>query len=223
MAKRHEQPNQPGGSAPRVGGRTGPWVLFGAIVALVLIGDLGLKYWSFQHVAKTPILLKNEGGPVVYVPDSDGGGWVSPYERGETRDPAVIPPHEPTVVIPGGLNFQLTLNQGAVFGTGQGGRPVFIAVSIVATLVILYMHYRSPSRAWAYQAGLALILGGALGNLYDRARYAAVRDMLHMLPDTRLWPWIFNPADVALVVGVGVVLVVSWWGDYRSKKAGPSV
>jgi signal peptidase II len=220
MANPNEQPNGSATPVPHVGKRPGPWALFVAIVALVLVADLGLKYWSFENVAQTPIRLENEGGPVVYVPAKDGEGWVSPYELGQTRDPATIPAHEPTVVIPGGLNLQLTLNQGAVFGTGQGGRPIFIAVSIVATIVILYMLYRSPRGAWAYQAGLALILGGALGNLYDRARYAAVRDMLHMLPDTKLWPWIFNPADVALVVGVGVVLLASWWGEHqRSKQA----
>jgi signal peptidase II len=121
-------------------------------------------------------------------------------------------------VIPGLLNFQLTLNTGAVFGTGQGGRPIFIAVSIVAVFVILFLLYRSPANARLYQIGLALILGGALGNLYDRVLYSAVRDMLHMLPSTGLWPWIFNPADVALVLGVALVLLVSWLSEMKLAK-----
>lgn len=214
MPKQDEQPSASADPIMRVGRRPGPWVLFVCIVALVLLADLGLKYWSFEHVANTPIQVRNIDGPVVFVPGESGkDGWVSAYETGQTSDPAVIPQHDPTVVIPGGLNLQLTLNQGAVFGTGQGGRPIFISVSILATIIILYMLYRSPHGAWAHQAALALILGGAMGNLYDRVRYSAVRDMLHMLPDTRLWPWIFNPADVALVVGVGLVLLVSWWSE----------
>ena len=80
-------------------------------------------------------------------------------------------------------------------------------------MVILVLLYRSPIEARAYQVALALILGGALGNLYDRVRFAAVRDMLHMLPSTKLWPWIFNPADVALVIGVGLVLLTSYLAE----------
>ena len=80
---------------------------------------------------------------------------------------------------------------------------------------------------------MALILGGALGNLYDRVRFSAVRDMLHMLPDTDLpfgWAWpggstgifpsIFNPADAALACGVCMVLLISWVTEAKqSKKA----
>ncbi|NJS15352.1 MAG: hypothetical protein HC788_13065, partial [Sphingopyxis sp.] len=67
---------------------------------------------------------------------------------------------------------------------------------------------------------LGLVLAGALGNLYDRVVYGAVRDMLHMFPGVELpfgwtwpnglrdvWPWVFNGADVSLLVGVGVLLM----------------
>ena len=60
------------------------------------------------------------------------------------------------------------------------------------------------------QFSLALILGGALGNLYDRMMFEAVRDLFRMLPTTPLWPWIFNLADAALMIGVGLWLLSSW-------------
>jgi signal peptidase II len=79
-------------------------------------------------------------------------------------------------------------------------------------------------------AALGLVLAGALGNLYDRVVYGAVRDMLHMLPGVRLpmglrwpnghdevWPWIFNIADVSLLLGVGVLLLVGLWPRRGSK------
>jgi len=216
------QTNQSDANAiQRTGLRWTVWLLFLAVVASALVVDLGLKHWSFQNVPKdfqVRVQTAQAGGPEVLVRLPDSEKWRVAHERGMTDSPERIPGHEPVVVIPGLLNFQLTLNTGAVFGTGQGGRPIFIVVSIVAILVILFLVYRSPPHAKLYHVGLAMILGGALGNLHDRVMYSAVRDMLHMLPGTGFWPWIFNPADVALVCGVGVVLVVSWLTEMKQSK-----
>ena len=218
MAKQAEQ-NDAGVQADAVmpqqtGLRWSVWLLFLLIVGGALAFDLGMKYWSFENVAGLPVQVRTAeaGGPEVLVRSPDGGDWQVAHEIGLTAPdrPEIVPAHEPIVLVPGLLNFQLTLNTGAVFGAGQGGRPFFIVVSLVAVVVILFLVYRSPRKATLYHIGLALILGGALGNLYDRVLYSAVRDMLHMLPSTGLWPWIFNPADVALVCGVGLVLVMSW-------------
>lgn len=220
MTHPDDKPSASADPTARVAMRPAPWAVFLFVVALVLAGDLGLKYWAFNHVADFPVrVVPIEGKPHVQVQSKTTGQWRSAQELGLTGDQtSVVPRHQPIVVIPGALNLQLTLNQGAVFGSAQGMRPVFISVSILATAVILVLLYRSPRGAWFYQAGLALILGGALGNLYDRVEYAAVRDMLHMLPGTGLWPWIFNVADVALVCGVGLVLVVSWWSEHQRAK-----
>lgn len=197
------------------------WLLFIAIVSTAFAADLGLKYWSFQHVPgdfQVKVRTAEQGGPEVLVRFSDDQPWYVAHEHGLTDIPERVPGHDPVVVIPELLNFQLTLNTGAVFGMGQGARPMFIAVSAIAVVVVLVLVYRSPRRAWGYQVGLAMILGGALGNLYDRVLYSAVRDMLHMLPSTGLWPWIFNPADIALVCGVGLVLFVSWRSEMQQAK-----
>ena len=221
MTKPKKQSEAEASPIDRTGVRWTAWLLFFAIVAIVLASDLGLKYWSFQNVPgdfKVHVRTAEQGGPEVLVRISDDKPWLVAHEIGLTDRPDRVPGHEPVVVIPGLLNFQLTLNTGAVFGMGQGARPMFIAVSVIAVGVVLLLVYRSPRRAWGYQVGLALILGGALGNLYDRVLYSAVRDMLHMLPSTGLWPWIFNPADVALVCGVGLVLVVSWLSEMKQSK-----
>lgn len=200
------------------------WARFLLLIAALLAVDLGLKYWSFQNVADTPIRVRTAegGGPEVLIPTEDASGYQVVSTVGPMGEPPRIPAHEPIEVIPGLLNLQLTLNTGAVFGTGQGGRPIFIGVSVIAVIVILFLIARSPAKATAYQAGLALILSGALGNLYDRINYSAVRDMLHMLPSTRLWPWIFNPADVQLIAGVCLVLLVSYLTERKAAKQSKS-
>lgn len=214
--------------------RPSVWLRFLLVVAALLAFDLGLKDWSFNHIADTPIRVQTaeSGGPQVLIPDGEGGDWKVVSRTGPNGEPPRIPHHDPTVVMPGGLNLQLTLNTGAVFGTGQGGRPIFILVSAVAVVVIVVLLYRSPAKAWFYHAGLAMILAGALGNLYDRVRFSAVRDMLHMLPEvdlpfglawpggaTGVWPWIFNVADVALIAGVASVLLVSYASDRKQIQA----
>ncbi|MFI4862436.1 MAG: signal peptidase II [Phycisphaerales bacterium JB063] len=196
--------------------------IFLSVVVVFLVGDLWLKSWSFAHIADVPLqVVAGEDGPDVYAPGGEGEPeWVL-LDRGPGGHPAsAIPPREePVVVVPGLLNMQLTLNTGAVFGLGQGQRWLFIVVSVFATGVILVLVWRSPSAGWCYPVALGLILSGALGNLYDRVRFSAVRDMLHMLPNTELWPWIFNLADVALVVGVLVVLALSWIDGVKEKRA----
>ncbi len=174
--------------------------LFLFTTLLVGGGDLYLKYWAFENVAGRPVVVTEQ------VIEDHAGFWAQ-Y------------PHDPIVVVPGLLNLRLTTNTGAVFGLGKGGRVIFIVVSLVATLIIGAMFARSRSGAWPLHLALALILAGALGNLYDRAVYGAVRDMLHMLPNTRLWPWIFNLADAALMVGVGLVLLLTFFSDRKRKES----
>ena len=174
---------------------------FFIVVVSMLFADLYLKTWAFEHVAGTPVELSRDA-----MLEDPHGFWRA-Y------------PHEPTVVIHYVLNLQLTTNTGAVFGMGKGGIPVFVGVTVLAVVVIFVVLFRSPANAWPLHLSLALILAGALGNLYDRVKYAAVRDMLHMLPETRLWPWIFNFADAILMIGVGVIFVYTYLMDRDAKNA----
>lgn len=184
-------------------------IFFAVLVLALVAADLGIKYWSFLHVAGSPVVI-NASDPLK----------------------TIIPHHAHQVVIPHVLDLWLTINTGAVFGSAKGAKPLFVAVSIMAVLVVLYLFLRSPSKAWVYHLALILVLSGALGNLYDRLVYSAVRDMFLIFPGVHLpfglawpggnhnvYPWIFNFADVMLVVGVVVLGVLSWRYDTQQRTA----
>ncbi len=187
-------------------------VVFIAVAAAALGLDLWLKAWSFEHVAGVPVHLT--------AADAGDNRFWDRY------------PHESQTLVPSVLSLKLTTNTGAVFGLGKGSRWFFMVMSVIAAGVIGWIFARSSAKAYALHIALALILAGALGNLYDRVRFAAVRDMLYLFPGVELpfgltwpggirevYPWIFNIADVALVIGVGVLMILLWTGDKRPQTA----
>ena len=112
--------------------------------------------------------------------------------------------------IPGWLHFEVTVNQGAVFGIGQGQRPLFLVVSVAAIAFLTYL-FATSDRQRLYQVILGMLLAGVLGNMYDRTAYGYVRDMIHALPRwPKAFPWIFNVADCLLCVGVFLMIVYSF-------------
>lgn len=132
----------------------------------------------------------------------------------------------PATIIDGVLWLETNLNEGALFGMGQGMGMVFSAVSMAAIAGILAMMSRPATRRdpWLVWA-LGLIVGGILGNLYDRlglpglewhaplervgAPVRAVRDWIHVVvPGVIDWP-IFNLADCWLVIGAALLMLVS--------------
>ena len=114
-------------------------------------------------------------------------------------------------VLPGFFNLTYVLNPGAAFGLLAGAAaafrgPFFIAVSVLAIAVICYYHARYARGRPLSTVGLALILGGALGNLIDRLRVGMVIDFLDFYLGPYHWP-AFNVADSGITVGVSLLLV----------------
>ncbi len=104
-------------------------------------------------------------------------------------------------VIPG-LDFTNTRNTGVAFGALEGG-GVIVAVLIGVSLALLLGYFAANrERPWLWLP-VGMLLGGALGNLADRAREGAVIDFI----DPIAWP-AFNLADSAIVIGVFVLLYV---------------
>lgn len=213
LSSRADKATPPNVGFSPAGKHAGSIVLFLVVAAGVFGADLLSKSLSFRYVA---------GQPVVTGPD------------GRLDDDA-IPPHPERTVIPRILALKLTVNTGAVFGIGKGRKWLFVAVSILAVGVIGRIFTTSDAGAWGLHLAIALILAGALGNLYDRMLYSVVRDMCWLFPHVKLpfgyhwpvgfdqlapwvantgsdelYPWIFNVADVSLLFGVIWVVLLNW-------------
>jgi signal peptidase II len=120
-------------------------------------------------------------------------------------------PGESLPVLPGFFSLTYVLNPGAAFGLLAGAAaafrgPFFIGVSILAIGVICYYHARHVRGQLLPAVGLALILGGAGGNLIDRLRVGMVIDFLDFYLGPYHWP-AFNVADSGITVGVGLLLL----------------
>lgn len=112
-------------------------------------------------------------------------------------------------VIPGFFQITYVLNPGAAFGLLPHQRELFIAVSVVAVLLILYHTRRPEGQVGVLPYAMGLMLGGALGNLADRVRLGRVVDFLDFY--WRDWHYpVFNLADVSIVLGVGLFMLHYW-------------
>lgn len=107
------------------------------------------------------------------------------------------------------FNMVLVYNKGAAFSflSSQGGwqRYLFTGIAIAAVILITYMLKKNAGQrllCW----GLALILGGAVGNLIDRVMYGHVIDFLDFYVKNWHWP-AFNVADIAICLGAGLYIL----------------
>ena len=120
-----------------------------------------------------------------------------------------------TVDVVGSLRFNLAYNTGTAFsiGSGRGLGPVIAPLAMVIVVVLVLLGGTARRAAGAVAAGL--VIGGALGNLADRAfrgdngfLHGAVIDFI----DLQWWP-IFNVADASIVVGALLLALISFQGD----------
>src|SRR5215210_4694694 len=104
-------------------------------------------------------------------------------------------------LIPGLLDLTYIKNDGGAFGILGGSRLLLLTGSAVAVVVVLWLLLSGRPTKLATIGG-GLILGGAAGNLLDRLGSGEVTDYVHF----SFW-YIFNAADAAIVVGVGLLLL----------------
>lgn len=123
----------------------------------------------------------------------------------------LMPLFKSIIVIPGIFNLTHVHNPGGAFGfLAQNGAPwrhwVFLAAAAIALSMILYFHHQTPKTHPLLGLGLALIFGGAIGNLIDRLRFGEVIDFLDFHVADLHWPT-FNVADSAVTIGVGIFIL----------------
>lgn len=110
---------------------------------------------------------------------------------------------ETQAIIPGFFHLTYILNPGAAFGMLAGQRWFFVFTAFLVLGAIFYFQRKVPADQYLIRVCMGMIGGGALGNLYDRLFFdGQVVDFL----DFKVWSYIFNIADSAIVVG-GILLV----------------
>ena len=118
--------------------------------------------------------------------------------------------HEPVPVIEPFLNWTLAYNYGAAFSfladAGGWQKWFFSGLALVMSLFLIVYLIKAPRKATLLSFGLALVLGGAVGNLIDRLLHGHVIDFIHV-HYANVWDYpIFNVADMG--ISIGVVLIV---------------
>ena len=109
-----------------------------------------------------------------------------------------------------GFNLTLVHNTGAAFSflrdAGGWQRYFFIILTTGISAVLLIWLVRLPARRASLACALALIIGGAVGNLWDRLQYGYVIDFIEVYYDKWSWP-VFNIADSAITVGAFLLIL----------------
>lgn len=125
---------------------------------------------------------------------------------------AYIHPRQQIPVIAGFFDLVHVTNTGAAWGMFHDSNTFFIALSIVALIVIAFLARQSGFGQPVSQLGLSLLVAGILGNLTDRFVHRHVIDFLQFdlhVPGANPWPS-FNVADSCICVAVGCFLLSSW-------------
>ncbi len=168
------------------------WVLFIVVAVLSLAADQVTKIWARGSL------------PVVRLAGPSGECVIPDDIVNRTCQGHDVP------VIDGYWNWRLSMNPGSAFGLFAGNQGVarilLSLVGIAAVIGMFFMLRKSRADQRVLHWALALVAGGAVGNLIDRIYYGYVTDFVLWKYKTHEWP-VFNVADVVLVVGVGLMFI----------------
>jgi signal peptidase II len=122
-------------------------------------------------------------------------------------------------VIPGFFNIVRSQNPGVAFGifaetSSRSRTPLLIGLSIVAVALLAGMLWRIDRLDTPSATGLALIFGGAMGNVFDRVRTGSVTDFLDFYAGTYHW-YTFNLADASICTGAGLLILSMFLSQHK--------
>lgn len=134
--------------------------------------------------------------------------WTKSYVQDVFRLGESLP------VIPNVFHLTYIINKGAAFGILEHQRWLLIAIVVILLGLIGYFYKKIKGMPRYTQFGLGALVGGAIGNGWDRYYLGGVVDFF----DFRVWP-IFNVADIGICVGVILVIYYLWkHGESKSEK-----
>ena len=158
---------------------------------------------------------------VIFALDRASKAWIEAHVQfWETR-----------LVIPGLFQIVHTRNKGIAFGifndSGSSVSTWLLVGFSVAVLLFVFRLLWVQTQAlrgehWTMVAALALVLGGAVGNVYDRLRFGSVTDFLDFYWGDAHFP-VFNIADGAITVGACLLLLNLWWSRNADGRKAPTV
>ena len=117
--------------------------------------------------------------------------------------------------IPGFLSLTHLRNTGAAWSLLEGKMIFFYVITVIVSVVIIYLLIKNYKKSIWYSVGLSFVLAGAIGNFIDRVRLGYVVDMLQT--DFMNFP-IFNVADSTLVVGVICIFIYLMLDEKAAKE-----
>ena len=165
---------------------TRAWMVFLIVGVLSLAADQATKLWARHALPVHPADCSIPDDIV----DRKCGGVAVP-------------------VISGYWDWRLSFNPGSAFGlfSSRGGARWFLTiVGLAAVVGMLYMMRKARPDQKVLHWALALVASGAVGNLIDRIYFGVVTDFVLWHYHAKEWP-VFNVADVALVIGVGLMFI----------------
>ncbi len=108
-------------------------------------------------------------------------------------------------------------NTGIAFGLFQNGTLIFTIIPAIAVVAIAVYAFRVGDQSALLSISLGMMLGGAVGNLWDRIAYGAVVDFLSVrISDSLIWPT-FNLADTFVVIGTGLLILHFLLGERKEQ------
>ena len=121
--------------------------------------------------------------------------------------------YESREIIPGFFNLVYVTNSGAAFSmladvNSPWRHYFFLTIGSAALVGLTIVYWKLRKANWLYSWALALIAGGAAGNLIDRVRFGSVIDFLDIYIGNYHWP-AFNIADSAICIGAGLFLIIN--------------
>lgn len=170
-------------------------------VALLFVGDQLSKWWVLEHLFRP------------YLGAGESVGFMQWLAAAPARLPFVSLPLIPS------LNLTMVWNEGVSFGLLSSDHTYgplllkILALGITAGFTVWMLRTRSNLE----QMALALVVGGALGNIFDRARFAAVADFFDVYWQQWHFP-VFNVADACITVGVVLLLIHGLFFDKILRK-----
>ena len=197
-------------SAPSVPGSAGEasrrkWVVFLIVAALSLVADQATKVWARESLPTARI----RGGSAMCIVPDDLVRASAPAAPGQPGDPRPACAGTAVPVVHGFWEWRLSMNPGSAFGlfsSQEGARIGLSIVGIVAVFGMLWMLRKARPDQKILHWALALVTGGAIGNLIDRMYFGVVTDFILWRYQTHEWP-VFNVADIVLVIGVGLMFI----------------